>query len=178
MIESEPVPERNPAGERIRTACLVLITVCVVGAALQALGTILAPLLIAVFLFFLVKPAAAAVARWRVSPWISYPLLCLAFLAALLPLGVIVQWNAAVLEDRLPVYHERLVEIMDRGAHWVGGPEGEQRLNEGERRTLGKLFDGQEPIPLRLRDDAERRRDGPHGGLLPLLHLSGASKTA
>ena len=67
-------PAARP-GERVRTACLVLIAVCVVGAALSAMEAVLAPLLIAFFLFFLLRPAADAVARWRVSPWVSYPLL-------------------------------------------------------------------------------------------------------
>ena len=52
-----PYPEATDPrpNDRVRTACLVLIAVCVVGAALWAMKAILAPLLIALFLFFLLR---------------------------------------------------------------------------------------------------------------------------
>ena len=131
-------PAARPA-QRIRTACLVLIAVCVVGAALSAMKAILAPLLIALFLFFLLRPAADAVARWRVSPWVSYPLIGAAFVAALLPLGLLAQYNAAVLEARLPFYRERLVSLLDAAARFTGGNP-DQSFND-EVLSLGKLFD-------------------------------------
>ena len=122
--EGLPIPAAPAArpGDRVRTACLVLLTVCVVGAALSVMEPVLAPLLIAFFLFFLLRPAANAVARWRVSPWLSYPLLGVAFLAALLPLGLLVHYNAAVFEARLPLYRERLVSLLNAAARLAGAP--------------------------------------------------------
>ncbi len=124
-------------GDRIRTACLVLLAVCVVGAALSTMEGILAPLLVALFLFFLLRPVAGAVARWRVSPWISYPVLCTAFLAALLPLGLAVQYNASIFEARLPFYRARLVLLLNDAARLAGG---EQNFND-EALSLGNVFD-------------------------------------
>ncbi len=144
MSDTNDIPDFGaPAarsGERVRTVCLVLIAVCVVGAALSAMEHVLAPLLIALFLFFLLRPAAGAVARWRVSPWISYPLLGVAFLAALLPLGLLVQYNAVVFEARLPFYRERLVAILNAAAHLAGGADAQQQFND-EALSLGALFD-------------------------------------
>jgi predicted PurR-regulated permease PerM len=127
------------SGQRVRTACLVLIAVCVVGAALYAMGAVLAPLLLAFFLFFLLRPAAEAVARWRVSPWISYPLIGVAFLIALAPLGLLVQYNAAAFEAKVPAYRERLVDLLNKAAGFAGGAAG-QNLG-GEALSLGDLFD-------------------------------------
>ena len=132
-------PAARP-GERVRTACLVLIAVCAVGAALYAMGAVLAPLLIAFFLFFLLRPAAAAVARWRVSPWISYPLLGVAFLIALAPLGLLVQYYASAFEAKVLGYRERLVDLLHKAAGFVGGAAAEQEFS-GEALSLGNLFD-------------------------------------
>ena len=118
----------------------MLIAVCVVGAALSAMEAVLAPLLIALFLFFLLRPAADAVARWRVSPWVSYPLLAAVFLAALLPLGLLVQYNAAVFEARLPFYRERLVSLLNDAARLTGGAAAEHSFSD-EALSLGNLFD-------------------------------------
>ncbi len=124
---------------RVHTICLVLIAVCVVGAALSAMEAVLAPLLIALFLFFLLRPAADAVARWRVSPWISYPLLGTACLAALLPLGLLVQYNANLFEARLPFYHERLVSLLNDAARLTGGVAAQQSFSD-EAASLGNVF--------------------------------------
>lgn len=127
-------------GERIRTVCLVLIAVCVVGAALSAMEAVLAPLLIALFLFFLLRPAADAVARWRVSPWVSYPILAAAFLAALIPLGLLVQYNAVIFEARLPFYRARLVALLNDAARLTGGAMAEKGFGD-EALSVGNLFD-------------------------------------
>jgi predicted PurR-regulated permease PerM len=127
------------AGERIRTVCLVLIAVCVVGAALSAMQAILAPLLIALFLFFLLRPAAAAVARWRVSPWISYPVLGAAFLAALLPLGLLVQYNVDLFVAHLPTYRKGLEKVLNAAARLTGGAAAEQNLTD-EVMSMANLF--------------------------------------
>ena len=144
MIDREeiqdPIASAVRPGDRVRTACLVLIAVCVVGAALSAMEAILAPLLIALFLFFLLKPAADAVGRWRVSPWVSYPLLGFAFLGALVPLGLLVQYNANLFEARLPVYRERLVSLLNDAARLTGGAAAQQSFND-EALSLGNLFD-------------------------------------
>ncbi len=144
MSDAKDLPDSGapaaPPGARARTVCLVLIAVCVVGAALSAMGAILAPLLIAFFLFFLLKPAADAVARWRVSPWISYPVMGIAFLVALAPLALLVHYNAAVFEARLPFYRERLVSWLNAAARLTGGAAAQHEFSD-EALSIGNVFD-------------------------------------
>ena len=73
------------------------------------------------------------------SPWVSYPFIGAAFVAALLPLGLLAQYNVAVLEARLPFYRERLVSLLDAAARLTGGSP-DQSFND-EVLSLGKLFD-------------------------------------
>ena len=63
-----------------------------------------------------------------------------AFLAALLPLGLLVQYNAAVFEARLPFYRERLVSLLNAAARLTGGAAAQQSFND-EALSLGNLFD-------------------------------------
>jgi predicted PurR-regulated permease PerM len=128
------------SAERLRTACLVLIAACAVGAALWAMKPVLAPLLIALFLFFLLRPAADAVARWRVSAWVSYPILAAAFLTVLIALGLLVESNVAVFEARLPFYRARLVSLLHEAVRLTGGAAAEKGFGDGAL-SLGNLFD-------------------------------------
>ncbi len=75
------------------------------------------------------------------SAWLTYPLLGCAFLAALLPLGLLVHYNVAVFEARLPYYRDRLVALLNDAARLTGGAEAEQRFNS-EALSLANLFDG------------------------------------
>src|ERR1700722_6279436 len=124
-------PPHAPPRWTVRTTCLALIAVVVVGAALSALRDVVTPLLVAVLLFFLVKPIDEFVARRGVPRWVAYPLLCLALLAALLALGLLVQSNARAFQAKLPAYQERMGTLLDRAG----------RLTGGDVRSLGNLLE-------------------------------------
>src|SRR5262245_37210209 len=66
-----PPPTESPqqaflAGDYIQTVCLVLLAVVASGWALAAMHSVLTPLLVALFLYFLLLPASEALTRWRV----------------------------------------------------------------------------------------------------------------
>jgi predicted PurR-regulated permease PerM len=121
--------------ERIRTTCLVLIALFVVGAGLFYLRGVLTPVLIALFLFFLIKPTADAFARWRLPAWLTYSLLVLILLLAFYGVGRVVESNAAAFQERLPDYRARLLKLAEEISRWTG-----QTLTDGDS-ELGQLFD-------------------------------------
>jgi predicted PurR-regulated permease PerM len=127
--EPKPPPLSGRAGEHIRTACLVLITVCLVGAALAHLGTILTPLLIALMLFFMIRPAADAVARLRVPAWLTVAALGLALIVAVQVTGEVVLSNARAFQARLPHYREQLLAWVDAAARLTGHANDEGRFD-------------------------------------------------
>src|ERR1700685_4020629 len=83
-VNTEPTPDPKTVGERVRTACLVLITLCLVGTTAYFLRPILTPLFTSLFLFFLLNPVTDAVARWRIPYWAAYPVLCIFLVLVLL----------------------------------------------------------------------------------------------
>ena len=144
MSEQGKKPDAPPwhrlVGERTRTVCLVVIAVCVVGWALAQLKPILSPLLIALFLFFLSRPVAEEVLRWRVPRWIAYPLLAALMLLVFLLLGSVAYSNVSAFQARLPHYHDRVVVGVNALARLTGRADPEGRL-EKELGSLAELFE-------------------------------------
>jgi predicted PurR-regulated permease PerM len=144
MTEQGKKPEAHPwarlAGEQTRTVCLLVIAVCVAGVALWLLGHILTPLLIALFLFFLSRPVAEEVVRWRVPRWVAYPLLFVLVLLMILLFGTVIYSNAGAFHDRLPLYQQKLVPWVNAFAQLTGhaNPEGHF---DWDRRSLQELFE-------------------------------------
>src|SRR5260370_32374905 len=103
-VNTDPTPDPKTVGERVRTVCLVLITLCVMGATLYFLRPILTPLFIALFLFFLLKPVTGAVARWKIPYWVAYPVLCVFLVLVLLVIGDMVYSSARSFQERWPEY--------------------------------------------------------------------------
>jgi AI-2 transport protein TqsA len=133
---TDGAPAQPSTSERIRTVCLVLIAVCVVGAALYFLRDILTPLLISLFLFFLIKPMADAFGRWRWPVWLSYALLCVLLVVVVYVAGRVVQANVESFQQRLPEYRQHLVELGRDVARFTG-----QANANAEEKTVGELFD-------------------------------------
>jgi len=138
-VITDPAPDPNTVGERVRTVCLVLITLCVIGATLYFLRPILTPLFIALFLFFLLKPVTDAVARWRIPYWAAYPVLCALLVLLLLAIGDMVQANARSFEKRWPEYQERLLSVVDAYARLTGRADEEGRF-DWEKQSLQELL--------------------------------------
>jgi AI-2 transport protein TqsA len=137
--QSEAPVSAGEQGERARTVCLIVIAVLLVGGALKLLGGILLPLLVALFLFFLIRPLAELVVARRVPGWVAYPLLF--FVAGLLILlfGMVVFANAIEFQDRLPEYITRIQGWADAAARLAGRANVQGHL-ELEQRTVGELF--------------------------------------
>jgi predicted PurR-regulated permease PerM len=134
----EPQPWARLAGERTRTVCLLVIAVCVVGAALALLKPILTPLLIALFLFFLSRPVAEEVVRWRVPRWVAYPLLSALALLLILLFATVIYGNAGAFEARLPQYRQSVEAAVAAFARLTGHADAEKPF---DLRSLGELFD-------------------------------------
>jgi len=132
-------PDPKALGGQVRTVCLVLIALCVVGATLYFLRPILTPLFIALFFFFLLKPVTSAVARWRIPYWIAYPVLTVLLVLALLVIGDVVQSSAHSFHKRWPEYQKRLVSVVDDYARLTGHADEDGRF-DWEKQSLQELL--------------------------------------
>jgi predicted PurR-regulated permease PerM len=137
---SEVTPPGSSVGERIRTACLVVIAVLLALGALKLLGGILQPLLIALFLFFLLRPLAEVVVARKVPRWFAYPLLFLIAGLFILLFGVVVYANALEFQERLDDYRTRVQAWADAVARWTGQANAQGHFDL-EQRTVAEFFD-------------------------------------
>jgi AI-2 transport protein TqsA len=138
-VKTDPTPDPQTVGERVRTACLVLIALCVVGATLYFLRPILTPLFIALFLFFLLKPVTGTVARWKIPYWVAYPVLCALLILVLLAVGNMVSSNARSFDKRWPEYQERLLSVVDAYARLTGHADDKGSF-DWEKQSLQELL--------------------------------------
>jgi predicted PurR-regulated permease PerM len=125
--------------ERVRTVALVLIAACLVGGAMYALGTILTPLLVAVFLFFLLRPVPELIARLRAPVWVIYPILFVLLGLVIFMIGVLVQSNARAFAERVPSYRQRVNDFADQVARWTNSAD-EQGHVDWEHAAFNELF--------------------------------------
>jgi predicted PurR-regulated permease PerM len=97
-------------GSYLRTACLVVIAVCVLGFTLATLRRLLAPLLVAIFLFYLIKPGIDRFAKTKAPRWAAM-IIFLAFASVVIVLFTqLVYSNVRAFEDRIPQYREKAIE--------------------------------------------------------------------
>ena len=99
---------------RVATGCLIVVAVTLAGAALAALKPILTPLLIAVFVFYMLKPAVDQVARWRLPRWLAYPLLMALVALGSLAVAQVFYQNVDALRDKLPSYEQQLSRAVEQ----------------------------------------------------------------
>jgi predicted PurR-regulated permease PerM len=104
----------------IMTASLVIIAICVGGAALIRMRDILTPLLIAIFIYFLIQPVIEYLFRLRLPPWLLYPFIIA--LPLLFALGVvwIVDFNIRAFALRLPTYRQSLFDTLNTVGPYLG----------------------------------------------------------
>jgi hypothetical protein len=104
----------------IMTASLVIIAICVGGAALIRMRDILTPLLIAIFIYFLIQPVIEYLFRLRLPPWLLYPFIIA--LPLLFALGVvwIVDFNVRAFALRLPTYRQSLFDTLSTVGPYLG----------------------------------------------------------
>lgn len=115
------------------TASTVLAIIAV-GAVVTYLGSVLAPLLVAVFIFFMIRPIADALIHRGIRPWLAYLALFVAFVILFVAIARIVQQNAVAFRERLPTYRENLLGM----ANQLPGGEA---VHEQAREALTSLFD-------------------------------------
>ncbi len=107
-----------PAAEsrRTSTAALVVIAAILSVSAFTFLSKIIFPVIIALFLFYIIRPPAEAMIAWRIPAWVSYLILFLTVMILFVLLGQVVYLNALSFRDRFPDYQHRLLEIAARVA--------------------------------------------------------------
>jgi AI-2 transport protein TqsA len=114
-----PAPSRAPTPQT--TALLTVIGIGVgVGLAvllavvMRALGSIIKPFFIAVFLCILIYPAVGFFVRIRVPRVLAYLIVFIVIGGLFYVLGILVSINVASFIERLPFYEQRLTAITDR----------------------------------------------------------------
>lgn len=140
---AQPSDSHQPgraAGEQARTVCLVIIAVLLGGGALKLLGGILTPLLIALFLFFLLRPLAEVVVARKVPGWFAYPVLFLIAGLIILLFGMVVYANAVEFQERLDDYRNRVQAWGDALARLAGQANAQGHLDL-EQRAVQEFFD-------------------------------------
>src|SRR5262245_33050332 len=92
-------------GDRVRTTCLVILTVIAIGAALAPLRPVLVPLLLAVLFTYCLRPVVEVQVRWLRLPWpIAVAGAGLVALALLAFFGLILAALVTDVRANLPLY--------------------------------------------------------------------------
>src|SRR5688500_17422724 len=73
------------------TVCLIILAVCALGAVLTSLRMVITPVLIGLFLFFLINPLVSFFEERRVPTWLAYMLIGLMALVGVYGIGTSVQ---------------------------------------------------------------------------------------
>lgn len=114
--ESAPTPVQ-PGDFTVIEFCLCVIAAVLVGAAATYLGPVLIPVIVAVFLYYILKPLAERLMAWGIPRWLAYVLLAVPVLVLSGVLGQLLLKAAYSAREQLPEYQERLTE---RLSHWLG----------------------------------------------------------
>lgn len=154
--------------QQVRTACLVVMATFALGAAMYFLKGILTPLMIALFLYFLLKPVGERLSASRVSIWLSYPAVVVLFCVALLFIGNMIYTNLTNFSRRLPVYEAR-AEILMKSFDWLkpksksngekNTPEAPAKPKTDNTTGAAENKDQQETIDKKGEDDKKGEND-------------------
>lgn len=99
---------------RLITACLSIIVVALVGLAFHYLSPILKPLFIALFVYFLARPAANFLVRCKIPYWIAHFLTLALLIGLFVVMGFTVYHNISLFEQKIPEYRPKLTTILNR----------------------------------------------------------------
>lgn len=106
----------------IVTTSLVVIAICIGGTALAQARVIVTPLLIALFLYFLIQPVIEYLFRSKLPPWILYPFIIALPLFLALILVWMVEINVRSFANKLPDYRVRMIQMLDHLAPYLRVP--------------------------------------------------------
>jgi AI-2 transport protein TqsA len=122
VVEEQQTKLPAPSKGSAATTSLVILAVLGVGLAVTALGPILKPLFIAVFLFFATKPAADALVRWRFPRWLAYLTLFLLASASICLVMVFVYSEVKEFQASWPRYEAKIAGLFERLPSREGRP--------------------------------------------------------
>jgi predicted PurR-regulated permease PerM len=115
-----PDEQVEPTKEQPRTttatAALIILTILVVGGVVTYLGPILQPFLVAVFLYYATRPAADALVRRRIPPWLAYLTLFLVSVVVITTVGLFVYGEVLTFRSEWPRYQDRIVTLVGQHA--------------------------------------------------------------
>jgi predicted PurR-regulated permease PerM len=120
----------EPTGPRVTrnwiiTASMVVIAICIGGAALAYMRDILTPLLIAIFLYFLIQPLVEMLFRWRLPPVLLYVVMVTLPVLAVLFLAWMIDINVRAFAAQLPDYRDKVQVRLDTLADRLNIPTNE-----------------------------------------------------
>jgi len=118
-----------PSWER---GSLVVMAIIVSVAAFTYLGPTLTPVLLAVFLFYMIRPAAEQLVQWKIPSKLAYPVLFAIVVVVFAKLIEVVYDNAVAFQADVPAFRARLLEKLNQLAGWAG--------TENERQSLADFF--------------------------------------
>jgi predicted PurR-regulated permease PerM len=98
----------TPSLQRITATCLLILTLLVGVGVVTYLGDVVRPVLIALFLYFIIKPAADWLTRRGLASWLAYLVLSALLIAAIVGLVRVVYHSVEEFQAELPQYREQL----------------------------------------------------------------------
>jgi predicted PurR-regulated permease PerM len=128
------LPADTPEGadawdqQRIMTACLIIVATILFVAAITYLGRIVWEVLVALFLYYALKPGAEAIIRRHFPPWLAYMTLLAGVLVVFVLLGQLLFANAQDISKSVPEYEKKITALLDR-------------LGEKNTRAITDLFE-------------------------------------
>jgi len=111
------------------TICLIILTVCVAGAVLTALRSVITPVLIGLILFFLIHPVILFFEERKAPAWLAYLVITLTAIAAIYGLGWFIQTQSHAFQEWLPNYYVQMDETLNSYAQLVGLADSEGKFN-------------------------------------------------
>lgn len=127
------------ADQKVRTVCLVIIAIVAAGAALAVLKPILSPLLIALFLYYLIRPIGVAMGGWQVPRWFVFSVVLIVLTIVSLVFWQMLYSNIQAFEQQLDTYQEKATEGLDALARITGHANAEGKLDR-ELYTAGDVL--------------------------------------
>ncbi len=96
--------------QHVTATCVLILTLLVGVGVVTYLGSVVRPVLIAVFLYFIIQPAATWLTRRGLPSWLAYLSLSLLLLAAIAGLVRVAYHSVQKFQAELPRYREQLSE--------------------------------------------------------------------
>lgn len=152
-------PQVNPA-ERdnsiiVLKICVIVLTVCAVGAVAAVLRTVIPPLLLGLLLYFLVAPVIEYLDTHHVPRWLTYVFLCAMGAGVVFGMWRLIEIQGQELTARVPKYRQRLHQALNPYVRTLG-------LTKKEDKT-DKPNEGQEAKPSKGQEKSAEKPDAQPG---------------